>query len=197
MMKEHRFRTDLRSCAQALLIAAVVTGCGPNPNEVALEIGMPLGTEEGLSTVEWRAIQTRRFEIQDDVKILDEATQTLQDLGFTVVESSVAAGLLVASKKRDAKESGQVAKSVTLMLLLALLGSYTSPMWDEEQEIFVTLIVSPVDNVDEKEVRVLFDRRIKNNEGVLWRAELIEDAEIYQNFFDKLSHSLFVDASET
>ena len=83
------------------------------------------------------------------------------------------------------------------MLLLAFLGSYQAPTWDEEQEIFVTLIVSPVDNADEKEVRVLFDRRIKNNNGVLWRAELIEDAEIYQNFFDKLSQGLLVHASET
>ena len=196
-MNGHCFRLGLRSCAQVLLIVAVAAGCHPNPNEVALEVGMPLGAEAGISTVEWRAIQTRRLEFQDDVKILDEATQTLQDLGFTVIESSVDVGLLVASKKRDAQESGQVAKSVALTILLALLGSYLPPMWDEEQEIFVTLMISPVDNVDEKEVRVLFDRRIKNNDGILWRAELIEDAEIYQNFFDKLLHSLFVDAGET
>lgn len=196
MAKERRFGTGARLCVPALLIMVAATGCGPEPNEVALEIGVPLGTEEGLSTIEWRAIQTRRLAVRDNVRILDEAAQTLQDLGFTLVESSVDVGLLVASKKRDATESDQVAKSVTLSLLLAFLGSYQPPTWDEEQEIFVTLIVSPVDNVDEKEVRVLFDRRIKNNNGVLWRAELIEDAEIYQNFFDKLSQGLFVSASE-
>lgn len=197
MSKERRFGAGARLCASALLLMVAATGCAPDPNEVALEIGVPLGTEEGLSTVEWRAIQTRRLAVRDNVRILDEAAQTLQDLGFTLVESSVDVGLLVASKKRDATESDQVAKSVTLTLLLAFLGSYQAPTWDEEQEIFVTLIVSPVDNADEKEVRVLFDRRIKNNNGVLWRAELIEDAEIYQDFFDKLSQGLLVHASET
>jgi hypothetical protein len=43
------------------------------------------------------------------------------------------------------------------------------------------------------EVRVLLDRRLINNHGQMWRAELIEDPEIYQEFFQKLSEALFLE----
>jgi len=73
-------------------------------------------------------------------------------------------------------------------------GSTHSPTWDKEQVIIVTLVTTPVKNSKQIETRVSFDRRITNNRGRLWRAELITEAAIYQEFFDKLSKSTFLEA---
>ena len=175
-------------------IAVTASGCAKDPNQVAMEVGAPPGTEDGVSTVDWRVLQTRRFETDDGLKILDAATATLQDLGFTIVESSAGAGVLVASKQRDAEEAGQIAGQVMLAVLVGLFGSYHSPTWDKEQSIYVTLIASPIANSRMTEVRALFDRRLTNNHGQLWRTELIEDPEIYQEFYNELSKGLFLEA---
>lgn len=177
------------ACAAALLV-----GCAKDPNQVAMEIGLPPGVEEGVTTVDWRALQARRFETGDGLKILDAATATLQDLGFTIVESSADVGVLVASKQRDAEDAGQIVGVTVLSFLAALSGSYSNPTWDKEQSIYLTLIVSPVVDSRMTEIRVLFDRRITNNHGLLWRTELIDDPKIYQEFFDKLSDGLFLEA---
>ena len=183
---------------KALLVATTVavaaSGCARDPNQVAMEVGAPPGAEDGVSTIEWRALQTRRFETDDGLKILHAATGTLQDLGFTIVESSADVGVVVASKQRDAEESGQIAGQVMVAVLAGLFGSYHNPTWDKEQSIYVTLIASPIANSRMTEVRALFDRRLTNNHGLLWRTELIEDPEIYQEFYDKLSKGLLLEA---
>ena len=68
----------------ATTVAVTASGCAKSPNQVAMEVGAPPGAEDGVSTVEWRVLQTRRFETEDGLKILDAATGTLQDLGFTI-----------------------------------------------------------------------------------------------------------------
>ena len=128
------------------------------------------------------------------MKILHAATGTLQDLGFTIVESSAEVGVVVASKQRDAEESGQIAGQVVLTVLMGLLGSTHNPTWDKEQSIYVTLFVSPIANSPMTEVRALFDRRLINNYGQLWRTELIENPEIYQEFYDEMSKGLLLEA---
>lgn len=181
--------------ALALSLVACVT-----PNEVAMKVGAPPeikkedGTEGKTSVVNIRALQVRRFETGDERKLLLAATQTLQDLGFTIEESSLEAGVLVGHKKRDAVESGQVAGQVALTILAALLGSQHNPTWDENQTIIVTLVTTPIVNSKQVDARVSFDRQLVNNYGRLWRTELIIDAKIYSEFFDKLSQATFLEA---
>jgi hypothetical protein len=67
---------------------------------------------------------------------------------------------LVASKQRDATETGQIARAVTVAVIGTLLGVHTQPTWDKEQTIFVTLVTNPIQNAKQTEVRVTFDRRI-------------------------------------
>ena len=166
-----------------------------SPNDVAMKVGAPPQLEAGgKSTVSLRALQTRRFDTLDERELLHAATQTLQDLGFTISESSLDAGVLVGTKRRDAVEAGQVTVQVILTVLAALGGNYHDPIWDKEQTIVVTLVTTPVQNTRQIETRVSFDRRLINNYGQLWRAELILDAPIYQEFFEKLSKSVFLEA---
>lgn len=168
-----------------------------SPNDVAMEVGAPPElAAEGKSTVSLRALQIRRFDTLDERALLQAATQTLQGLGFTISESSLDAGVLVGTKQRDAVETGQVTGQVILTLLMALGGTYYEPTWDKEQTIVVTLVTTPVQNSRQIETRVSFDRRLTNNRGQLWRAELLLDAPIYQEFFEKLSKSVFLEAHE-
>ena len=178
------------------LLAVMLAACA-SPNDVAMEVGAPPELEEtGGSTVALRVLQTRRFDTLDERRMLASATQTLQDLGFTVTESSLDAGVLVGSKQRDAEETGQVAGQIILTLMLAAMGTYHDPQWDKQQDIVATIVTNPIANSDQLEVRVSFDRRITNNKGILWRTEIILEAEIYQEFFKKLGQAAFLEAHE-
>ena len=180
--------------ALAFLLPLAVSAC-VTPNDVAMQVGAPPVLEgDNASTVSLRSLQTRRFDTLDERRLMSAATQTLQDLGFTVSESSLDAGVLVGSKQRDAEEAGQVAGQVVLSLLAALGGSYHNPTWDKEQTIVVTLVTTPIQNSKQVEARVSFDRRLTNNHGQLWRTELVLDAPIYREFFDKLAKGVFLEA---
>lgn len=192
-----------RTWGPALLAALVLSSCA-NTNDIAMRLGSPDALKTAaasqasmpaeLSTVERRALQSRRFDTDEEARVMIAATQVLQDLGYTITESSSNAGVLVASKQRDATESGQVAGAVTLTIAAALLGVHVQPTWDTEQTIFVTLVTTPIENAKQVEVRVSFDRRMTNNYGQQWRAEVLMEAGIYQEFFDKLSQSVFLEA---
>lgn len=168
----------------------MLSGC-VNPNEIAKQVGQP-----PKGALELRALQTRRFSSEDETALLNAGLQTLQDLGYTISESAADAGVLVGSKQRDAKESGQIAGQVALTVVLALFGSYRQPVWDENQTINATLVATPIEGSKQTEMRISFDRHLYNNNGHLWRAELILDEKIYQEFFDKLAQGAFLEAQK-
>jgi hypothetical protein len=144
--------------------------------------------------VELRAMQTRRFDTVDQRALLAASIQTLQDLGYIISESSAEAGVLSASKTRDAEETGQIAGQIALTVVAAVFGVIHNPTWDKEQTIRVTLALSPIENSKQIEARVSFDRSLTNNYGNFWRAELLMDPQIYQEFYDKLSQGVFLEA---
>lgn len=168
---------------------ALLTGLGgcQTANDVAMKVGAP---PEGA--VKLRALETRRFDTTDEKAMLTAASQTLQDLGFTLTESAVDLGVLVASKQRDAEEAGEVAGRVALSLALALLGSYQPPDWDKDQTIIVMVVTNPAGSGGQLDVRVSFDRTIRTHQG-LTRTERLDDPAIYQGFFAKLSGGVFLE----
>ncbi len=175
-----------RGVVAAALFSFALAAC-QDANSVAMKVG---GPPDGA--VKLRVMETRRYDSTNHASMLSAATQTLQDLGYTISESSSEAGVLSASKQRDAEEAGQVAGTIALSLALALLGSYHRPVWDKDQTISVTLVVSPVADSGQSDVRVNFGRKVVNTDGI-WRAELIDDPEIYRQFFEKLSAGLFLE----
>ena len=143
-----------------------------------------------------RQLQTRRFDT-DEKTLLSASAAVLQDLGFNINESETDLGLIACSKQREAISAGQVAGAV----LVALLTGAVMPI-DKEQLIRASLITRPI-NIDETDkskcqtaVRITFQRIVSNTQGQITRREGINEAEIYQEFFDKLSQSLFLDAHE-
>src|SRR5471032_666322 len=97
-----------RNLALGALLAISLTAC-VDANKVAMEIGKP--PENALKL---RPLETRRYATLDERAVLLASTQTLHDLGFTFSESAPGAGVLVASKQRDARETGQVVGAIVL-----------------------------------------------------------------------------------
>lgn len=146
-------------------------------------------------TLERRQLQTRRFESKDERELLMAAAGVLQDLGFNIDESETRLGVIVASKDRSAVSAGQVVGAV----LLALLGGGPTAV-DKTQKIRVSLVARPAGSggdsnaVQAHLVRVTFQRIVRNTDDKVTRVESIEDAVIYQEFFEKLSKSVFLEA---
>lgn len=142
------------------------------------------------TTLEDRQTQSRRFDTRDEIALLSAGIGVLQDMGYTIDESEKDAGLITASKSADATSGGQVAAAV----FVALLGGGSTPI-DKEQKIKVSFVTVP--SKMEKgsyQARITFQRVIWNTQNAISRAETIKDVEIYQEFFSKLSKSVFLEA---
>jgi len=164
-----------------ILIVLSIAGCQTIPKD-ALKL-----TPESL---EKRALQTRKYEGISEVEILSASAGVIQDLGFNIDESETKLGVIVGSKERDATEAGQVAAA----LLVALLGGGAMPI-DDHQKMRVSLVVRPIgqENDHTHFVRVTFQRMVWNTQGQVTRIEGLDDPEIYQEFFDKLSKAVFLE----
>ncbi len=176
-----------------LLVPTLLSACA-NHNKYAMEIGAP-PIEDGKTITSLRALQSRNFKTLKTENLVQASAATLQDLGFTLGDVSKEYGVLIGSKDRDAVEAGEVGVQVFLALLAALGGNTHNTVYDETQKINVTVVVNEVDE-ESSQVRVFFDRHITNNQGQLWKADLITDAEIYQQFFEKLSASAFLEENK-
>lgn len=177
----------------ALALVFVVSAC-VTPNDHALKIGGP-PIEDGETVASLRAVQSRRFDTLETQKLIEASAATLQDLGFNIQTTSTAFGVISGSKDRDAVETTQVAGQIALVILAALGGNTHQMVYDESQQINVSLVVNHIGETS-SEVRVFFDRHITNNLGKLWRADVIKDPAIYQDFFASLSASTFLEANE-
>ena len=160
----------------------LLAGCVQVPKE-ALEL-----PPESLAN---RQLQTRRFETTDKEQMLAAAANVLQDLGFTMEESETNLGILTGSKTRSAVSAAQV----TGAILIAALGGGAMPV-DKHQTIRVSMVMRKKPDVNESTVRVTFQRLIINTASQCTRAEQISDVEIYKEFFEKLSKSVFLEAHE-
>lgn len=187
-------------------ILAILTGCAqPIPPE-ALQF-QP-------DTLENRQLQSRKFDIKSEKELLSASNNVLQDMGFNLDESNMPLGVIVASKSRDATEAGQVAGA----MFMAFMFGANAASYDKVQKIRASLVTKPASTnnpieVDVKTksgkqikfeqqvplnnsyiVRVTFQRMVWNQRGVLTKIEGINDPEIYQEFFEKLSKSVFLQA---
>jgi hypothetical protein len=139
-----------------------------------------------------RQLQTRVFQTNDEAKVLAACSSLLQDLGFNIEESESELGVIVGSKDRSAVSAGKVVGS---LLLGVLTGVYVP--WDKNQKMRACVITKP--SGEEKKnvaVRVTFQRIVWNTQNQITIREGLTEPEMYKEFFDKLSKSLFLEANE-
>ena len=178
------------------IIIFFLSGCGSYPNEAAIDmLSLP---REALAA---RQLQTRVFETSDYEAMLNASIAILQDHGFTIDEAEYKLGVLVGSKQEDATSAGQVAGAI----FIAILGGGAMPI-DRDQTIRVSLMMRELSTVNSEEgkaaesssssVRVTFQRVIRNTANQITRMEQISAPHIYQEFFNRLSQAVFLEAHE-
>ena len=141
-----------------------------------------------------RQLETRKYEGIKEEALLSASANVLQDLGFNLENSETKLGLLTANKQRDATNAGQIALSIAL----ALLGGGSSAV-DRDQTIRVSLVARPalasngLPQTDSHLVRVTFQRILRRSDNTT-SAQTLSNPELYQDFYDRLSKSVFLQA---
>jgi len=181
-----KYNISCKLVAGIIVFLFLLVSCVPKIPKEALRL-----SKESLQN---RQLQTRRFDTDEKTLLLASAA-VLQDLGFNINESETELGVIACSKQRDATTASQV---IGAIFFAALTGA---PMpIDKEQLIRASLITRPIHIYEtdkskcQTAVRITFQRIVTNTQGQITRREGINEAEIYQEFFDKLSQSLFLEA---
>lgn len=164
-----------------LISAIIIIGCTTQIPQEALTL-----SPESIAN---RQLQTRLFDTRDEKKILTASAQLLQDLGYTLNESETACGVIVCSRERDITDAGEVVGSIAFAMLF---GVYL-PV-NQSQKVIASLVTRPLG--DRIAVRITFQQIIWDTDNNLRKNEQINDPEVYQEFFEKLSKSIFLTAHE-
>ena len=174
----------MRSILTAFLLFAAVTlsACTQTIPKEALQL-----SPESFGL---RQLQTRSFETSNEKELLTAGAGVLQDLGFNIDESETSLGVIVGSKDRDATEAGQVVGAVFMAVMFG-----ADMAIDENQKIRAALVTHPAGKGQTK-LRVTFQRIVWNTHGQVSKTQSIEDPAIYQEFFEKLSKAVFLEAHE-
>ena len=183
-MRLHRF---FKIWLILICLSAFVVACHNRIFEEALTL-----SPESLKD---RKLQTRIFDSIDESEILTASAAVLQDLGFSIDETEVPCGVIVCSRDRDVTETVEVVLSITLEILSILAGSPTSVPYDQTQKVLASLVTTPVDN-QKIAVRITFHHMVWDSDGNITKNEQIHEPQIYQEFFSKLSKSVFLVAHE-
>ena len=138
---------SLAICVPAFLGLCLIS-CQPRVPKDALAL-----SPESLQD---RQMQTRTFETTDEKMLLTASAQLLQDLGYTIDESEVPCGVIVASRDRDVTNTGQVVGSI----LLAVLTGAATPV-DRNQKVLASCVTKPLDD-KRIAVRITFQHMVWN-----------------------------------
>ena len=166
-------------------ICGVVIGVGL----MACASGVPEGAlRVDAEDLARRETETRRFDGANETQLLQASVGALQDLGFTVEATEPELGVLVASAERSAVRPGQVAVALILSVLLGAPVPY-----DREMTVRAAVVTRPLPHRDSVAVRLTLQRIVRDNNRQEVRLELLDEPELQQAFFEKLSKSVFLE----
>ena len=171
----------------AIMVLAL-TSCGSSMPKSAFKL-----TPELLQK---RELKTRKYEGISEVDILSASAGVLQDLGFNLDESETKLGLIVGSKERDATEMGQEVWWWTKALLLKWT-AFTDET-DDYQKFRASVVIRPISKDNDKihYVSVTFQRIVWDTADEISKQETLDEPEIYREFFDRLSKSVFLEGQK-
>jgi hypothetical protein len=174
----------------SLLLIALLGGCAASIPEPALRLPE--------STLEVRSIQTRTLAAPSEIDILTATIAVLQDMEFNIERIEKPLGVITASKITDADSASEKTGLVFLDILCALGGGGCDAMStaQDDQHITLTMVVLPsLASDDEYTVRITIQRVIYDKMDRIKVLERIDDAATYQQIFDNLQKSLFIQVS--
>ncbi|UCG74330.1 MAG: hypothetical protein JSV45_08170 [Chromatiales bacterium] len=146
------------------------------------------------SALEIRSIQTRKFEVSDESVILAASIGVLQDMEFNIDEIERPLGVLTASKVIDADSAEE---KVGLFIMDVIIGGGYMQTASDEEKIIVTLVVLPsLERENEYTARFTLQRVVFDQLERIKLMGVIGNPEIYQDMFEKLSKSIFLETSQ-
>lgn len=175
----------------SLLIVVMLGGCAASIPESALRLPE--------STLDVRSIQTRTMEAPSETDILAATIAVLQDMEFNIERIEKPLGVITASKVSDADSASEKAGLFILDVLCAIGGGGCESMStaQDDQHITLTMVVLPsLSRSGEFSARITIQRVIYDKMDRIKVLERIDDAETYQQIFDNLRKSLFIQVGE-
>ncbi len=179
-----------QSLPLALIAACAVSACATMPAKLPEELRL------NESPLEIRTLQSRRFRAPSEKEILAATIAVLQDMEYNIDRVESALGVITASKVSDADSGQEQLGLLAIDLLCALGGGDCGALASasDEQLIMLTLVVLPsLANRDEYIARVTLQRIVVDTMNRVKVKELVDEPEIYQQIFDRLSKSLFLE----
>lgn len=170
-----------------------------------------------------RQVESRKFTGISEEEILIASANVLQDMGYNLENTEIKLGVLTANKQRDATNAGEVAGAI---LIAAFLKKNVAISKDQTIRVALVIKPASSDSVistlysgasntapaptktakSKKSdpvattsqsyiVRATFQRIVRKTDNSTY-AETMKDPELYQEFFDKLSKSVFIEAQK-
>jgi hypothetical protein len=179
-------RHGLSGCL-SLLFVVMLGGCAATIPESALRLPE--------STLDVRSIQTRTLEAPSETDILVATIAVLQDMEFNIERIEKPLGVITASKVSDADSTSEKVGLIFLDLLCGGCNSLSTAQ--DDQHITLTMVVLPsLLRSGEFSARITIQRVIYDKMDRIKVLERIDDAETYQQIFDNLRKSLFIQVGE-
>ena len=177
----------------AVVATGLAAGCAAPVPKAALRL------EE--STLEVRAVQTRTLSAPSEAAILAATIAVLQDMAFNIDRIERPLGVITASKVSDADDAGEKTTLFFLDLLCTMSMSgdcqNMSTARDEQRLILTTVVLPKLGEPGEYRVRVTMQRVIYDKEDRVLVMERIDRAETYQEIFDNLRQSLYLEVNQS
>lgn len=204
----------------ALAVAGLIglTGCVHKIPDGAFDVSPDMMAQ--------RQIESRKFTGISEEEILIASSNVLQDMGFNLENTEVKLGVLTANKQREATNAGEIAGAIIMAVIFkvnmatskdqtirvalvikpapseSMIGTLYSGASNPSEPVAtkpakgkkapaVAVAAAPESYI----VRVTFQRIVRRTDNSTY-AETIKDPELYQEFFDKLSKSVFIEAQK-
>lgn len=191
----------MKSLAALLVIAAAHFATPAAALQTSPQPMLPLFQQNPTSPADL-AVQSRRFHTVDRQLLLDAAAAILQDMGYTLTDTSAQVGSLGATRRAEVEGAGAAhaiaeAAVVTLSLLLSVATGedmVTDLPEQVAQLIYLSLLIEP-DSADTgwTTVRLSIDRdMIYDNGNTI--PDHTELPLLYSEFFERLSRAVFLEA---
>jgi hypothetical protein len=178
----------MRRALSLLPLIALLGGCAASIPEAALRLPE--------STLEVRSMQTRTLAAPSEIDILRATIAVLQDMEFNVDRIEKPLGVITASKVSDADSASEKTGLFFLDLLCAVGrsgGCDAMSTAQDDQHITLTVVVLPsLARSGEYTARITMQRVIYDKMDRVKVLERIDSPEAYQQIFDNLRKSLFI-----
>ncbi len=146
------------------------------------------------ATLQQRMLTTRQFEDVSESDLMSASAAVLQDLGFNIEEIETGLGLITGKKLAESEVPG-----VTWFVNLPGFKRADGP-----KEFRASVVVRPGNDANDRTqyVRVTFHRKVwvtdVSDDGgeKLFIQESVDEPELYQEFFELLSKSVFLEGQD-